>query len=251
MTTLQSFSLDGGTTYATVWTLSGGAYHTWGGFNWDAAHNAWVLTSNQEWEIEPDGTGQYRFNHDHASHGGGSDTALGTYVTPDATTGIVTMTNPSLSNHGIVEVYCKPVEYVQVTGVSGNAPFSNFGNLHSAYTHMRYYKASSGGGYDYWQNWFFRSGIDTQYIQPNGSYHDIKYNTSTSTWEDDSTAGNPVTISVNGTTVELEDSSGTVIGTFTNPYSSSSGGGSSGGGPNPLSNNSSSTSSKKVFHNFW
>ena len=90
---------------------------------------------------------------------------------------------------------------------------------------MRYYLVSQSNGIDYWESRFLREAHDTVYFQPNQDYHDIRYDTNTNTWEDDNTTDtsinyNPVYINVNGTSVELKDSSGTIIGTFTDPYQS-------------------------------
>lgn len=105
-TNLQTFTLHGVSNATVIQKLTNNAYHSWPCFTWNTT-DAWVHT-NLEWEIEK-GTGanagQYRWNHDHSSHG---DTTLGAWATPDSTTGIVTLTNTAGSSHAIAEIYCKP-----------------------------------------------------------------------------------------------------------------------------------------------
>lgn len=122
MPALQSFTI-GGVTATVIYKDVNGNYYSWGSFPWDATHNAWIMAGN-EWEIEPDpnGTGQFRLNHDHTSH---SDSSTGTYATPDSTTGIVTLTNSALSGHTVSEVYCKPPSGNPVTPMSTNPKIDN------------------------------------------------------------------------------------------------------------------------------
>lgn len=113
MTSLTSFSHQGASAQKVIQLDSNGTYHNWDvpGWLWNGQGWAGMAGSVMEWEIEA-GTGgnagQFRLTHTDPgnSHGHNGSTA---WVSPDSTTGIVTLPMNVLFNlHGLAALFCKP-----------------------------------------------------------------------------------------------------------------------------------------------